>query len=210
NDVPTRPHHDSRPKEYGVITAKVRDTFVSESSPSILLVGAGVAGNTHLRVLEDIPHVSVVAAVDKQQSHSATFRGAGIPLYYSLLEASQDHQPDIVVIATPTPTHAEVCDEESEHLPSSSILVEKPAADNFHDAQRLLSRRGGRRPISVALHMAFAPEVTWAASIVHDDVDLGAPVSIRSLAADPYQADMTSAISRLCTSWIDSGINCLS
>jgi predicted dehydrogenase len=97
------------------------------------------------------------------------------------------------------------------YFPRATILVEKPAADNLWDARWLLGENHDGRQISVALHMAFAPEVAWGERLVRAGAyDLGMPVSIESWSADPYQADLGSAESRLSNSWVDSGINALS
>ena len=176
----------------------------------ILLIGLGEAGGTHLEVLEKIPSLSVVAAVDVDASRSASFRNKTVPLYRSSFDVSSKHDPDVVVIATPTPSHAQLCDEIANTFPDATILVEKPAADNLLDAQRLLDG-SNRNPVNVALHMAFAPEVRWAANVVHArPFDLGMPLAIQSWAADPYQSNMPAAEAALGTSWIDSGINALS
>jgi predicted dehydrogenase len=178
---------------------------------AILLVGVGEAGKTHLEVLEQIPSLSVVATVDTNASRSVTFRNRNLPVYKSTLEASRRHDPDVVVIATPTHTHAQLCDEVIKNFPALTILVEKPAADDIIDAQRLLDGRGGTVPVNVALHMAFAPEVCWGANLVRARIsDLGVPISIQSWSGDPHQSDLVSAESRFGTSWIDSGINSLS
>jgi predicted dehydrogenase len=88
------------------------------------------------------------------------------------------------------------------------VLLEKPAADNIIDARRLLHRG---HDLIVALHMAFAPEVGWAKSVVDKQRhELGDPVSIESWAADPHQFDLPSATASLSTSWVDNGINALS
>ncbi len=177
----------------------------------IILIGLGAAGTTHLTVLEDIPSVAVVATVDKYRSQPVVFRGEKLPLYERVLEARELQDIDIAVVATPTPTHAAVCREVAEHFPDATILVEKPAAENLADAQELLADGAGKPLVHVALHMAFAPEVSWAASLVTARMpDLGAPVAIESWSADPYQSDLASAQSTLCTSWIDTGINALS
>jgi predicted dehydrogenase len=177
----------------------------------ILLIGAGTAGNTHLRAVEEIPTLTVVGVVDPNIRDMVTFRGKNLPLYGSILDASRICEPDVIVIATPTPTHSELCREAADCLPESVILVEKPAADNLPDAQWLLNGLAGRQPVNVALHMAFAPEVAWGYDLTLVEApDLGDPVSIESWSADPYQAHLDSAKARLGNSWIDSGINALS
>lgn len=178
----------------------------------VVIVGIGIAGMVHARVLEDFPGVALVAGIDTC-ARDLTFRGAKVPVYPSLFEMTADtkNQPDIVVVATPTPTHAEVCGEVAEYFGQASIIVEKPAADNLEDVQRIVHGFGGKQPVTVAYHMAFSPVVEWGVRETASRAgQLGTPVLIEAWAADPYQADVESAQERLANSWTDSGINALS
>lgn len=178
---------------------------------SILIAGIGIAGMTHLRVIEQAPGLEVVAAVDIDGSPGTTFRGKPIPVYSSLHEAAAEQTPSIIVIATPTCTHTAACREAADCFPGAAILVEKPAADNITDAKFLLDGDSKHAPVTVALHMAFAPEVSWGRAIVFaKSPEIGEPVHIESWSADAHQLDEASAAERLGNSWIDSGINALS
>lgn len=179
------------------------------SVQEVILIGVGAAGTTHLDAMEQIPTIVVNAAIDIDTSRSVTFRDKEIPLYRSVAEARDQH-PDMIVIATPTPTHAKIYDEVVRYFPSATILIEKPAADSLLDSQRLLTGDAVSQ-VNVALHMAFAPEVNWAAEIVAAKQSrLGCPVAVHSWSGDPYQSRLVYAESTLGSSWIDSGINSLS
>jgi hypothetical protein len=178
----------------------------------VVIVGIGIAGMVHARVLEGFPEIALVAGIDPCP-RDLTFRGNKVPVYPSLFEMTADtkNQPDIVVVATPTPTHAQVCGEVAEYFGQASIIVEKPAADNLEDVQRIVHGIGGKQPVTVAYHMAFSPVVEWGVRETASRADqLGTPVLIDAWAADPYQADVESAQQRLANSWTDSGINALS
>lgn len=182
---------------------------MSESPHKLVVVGLGIAGRTHIKALEQLPSLSVLAGVDTEPypSHPLTFREADVPVYGELMDAGP-HDPDIVVVATPTATHAEVCEQVGEHFPRAAVLLEKPAADRLPVARKLLQ---GKQDVYVALHMAFSPEVAWSVSLAKRmAASLGPPVAIQSFHTDAYQADLSSAASRLCNSWVDSGINALS
>jgi predicted dehydrogenase len=134
-----------------------------------------------------------------------------VPLYRTPQDAAARHDPDIVVIATPTPTHAAVCGQIAACFPAARILMEKPAASDLPGARHVLMDIGSRQPVDVAYHTAFAPEVSWGAQTVRASAgDLGSPVAVEAYFTDPYQDDFDATSQRLGNSWIDSGINALS
>jgi GFO/IDH/MocA oxidoreductase family protein len=98
----------------------------------VLLLGLGTIGQTHARALESASEsglpTDVVAGVDVDRASTLRFRGADRPVYPSVRVASVAHRPAIVVIATPTSTHAAVCEQAARYFPQARLLVEKPAA----------------------------------------------------------------------------------
>jgi predicted dehydrogenase len=176
-----------------------------------MVVGLGEAGAIHVKALQHIPNITIVAVIDTNDSRTTIFHGT-IPVYHSTFEAlSGEVNPDLVTIATPTPTHVEVCSQVAEYFPRSAILVEKPAADNFEDARRIVEGIGGKQSVTISYHMAFGAEVEWGLSRIRSERELlGSPIRIESWYADPYQSELSSAQARLGTSWIDSGVNALS
>lgn len=177
----------------------------------VLIVGLGAVAQTHLKVLERIPGAEVVVGVDTDREARLTFRDRPVPVHYTIRDIRDQKDPDVVVVATPTPTHAAVCAEVADNFPDARILVEKPAADNLSDARYVLEEIGRRQPVDVAYHMAFSPEVLWGARMAQSFArDLGMPKTIVASFTDPYQLEFESASSRFGSSWIDSGINSLS
>lgn len=177
----------------------------------IIVVGIGIAGRDHVKALEYTPGAAVVAAVDLDPSRTLMFRGNDVPVYKNLPAVAAHHEPQVVVVSTSTRTHAAVCDEVAEYFPQSKILVEKPASDNLAEARQLVTGTAAKKPVHVAFHMAFSPEVTWGLSVTNSRrATLGPPASIQSSHSDPYQRDLEAATSRLGTSWIDTGINAIS
>lgn len=177
----------------------------------VIIAGLGEVAGTHIRVLERTPGAEIVAGVDTAPGRDLVFRDHPVPVYRTLAEASGHHEADVVVIATPTSTHATMCEQASGCFPAARILVEKPAADNLPDARHVLTGIGGRQPVDVALHMAFSPEVTWGTRLVAASAaELGGPIAIEACFADPYQERYEEARDSLGSSWIDSGINSLS
>jgi predicted dehydrogenase len=183
---------------------------MTASPHQVLIVGLGDVAQTHLKALEQTPGADVVAGVDTALKPGLTFRGHPLPVYKTPRDAA-GHDPSVVVIATPTHTHAAVCAEIADCFPAARILVEKPAADNLPGARRVLEEIGSRQPVDVAYHMAFSPEVTWGGQVTQAHAaDLGLPVAAEASFADPYHDEFEAARSSLGNSWIDSGINALS
>jgi predicted dehydrogenase len=177
---------------------------------SFLIVGLGEVGQTHIAALDQTPGTEVVAGVDIVEL-SAEFRGRSLPVYKTVQQAAVYHDPDVVVIATPTSTHAAMCGQAAASFARARILVEKPAADNLTDAQYVLRGIGATRSVDVAYHMSFSPEVTWAVEIAQrDQSQLDIPSAIESWFTDPYSGQIKTAQPRFSDSWIDSGINALS
>ena len=177
----------------------------------ILIVGLGEVAQTHLRALEQTPGADVAAGVDTAAKPAMIFHEHPVPIYHTPEDAAGRHDPDVVVVATPTPTHAAVCGQIAACFPAVRVLVEKPAADNLPDALHLLRDIAGRQPVDVAYHMAFSPEVSWGIQTVQAYAgELGVPVAVEACFADPYENDFEAASQRLGNSWIDSGINALS
>jgi predicted dehydrogenase len=145
----------------------------------ILIAGLGEVARTHLRTLEQTPGADVVAGVDVAAVPPVSFHGHPVPAYPTPREASAHHDPDVVVVATPTPTHAAVCDLVAACFPAARILVEKPAADALPGARHVLDDIGARQPVDVAYHMAFSPEVTWGLRAAQaSTTQLGVPVAV--------------------------------
>jgi len=184
---------------------------VTAASHKILIVGLGEVAQTHLRALEQTPGADVAAGVDTAAKPAMIFHEHPVPIYHTPEDAAGRHDPDVVVVATPTPTHAAVCGQIAACFPAVRVLVEKPAADNLPDALHLLRDIAGRQPVDVAYHMAFSPEVSWGIQTVQAYAgELGVPVTVEACFADPYENDFEAASQRLGNSWIDSGINALS
>jgi predicted dehydrogenase len=177
----------------------------------IIIVGLGNAGLEHAKALESIPDVEIVAGVDINSSRKLTFKGSEVPVYARTFELTDKIEPDIVVVATPTSSHANVCEEVSGYFRTAAILVEKPAADSLDNALRIIEGVSSKQKVHIAYHMTFSPEVRWALRWTQDRAgQLGPPVAVEAWSVDPYQALLDSARARLGSSWIDSGINALS
>lgn len=178
----------------------------------LLLVGVGIIGAVHLEALSRLPGVAVVAAVDVAPRPGLRFREEPLPVHTSLREALHRHDVDSIVVATPTPTHAIICDQLLDQGVAADILVEKPLAPDLDDVVRLL-RRAQQQGVGlrVLYHAAHGPEVAWAAAL-HRQLrhELGPLSAFEAFFADPYRRQTPARSAALVSSWVDSGVNALS
>jgi len=176
---------------------------------TVAVVGLGAVARTHLAVLADFENVDIVCGVDPDPDRHLSFRGRSLAVFRDLTEIS-GIAPDLFIVTTPTSTHRAVHGEMARLFPGAQALVEKPAADNLLDAGAVLDTAGGLTT-NVAYHMAYSPEVLWAAKTVDRVADeLGEIISARLVFSDPYEQTFEAASATYGSSWIDSGINALS
>ena len=171
-------------------------------SRRVLVVGLGTIARTHLAVLAARDDVEVIGGVDPRPVDRLD-----VPVLPSL-EAGLAEGPDVVVVATPTDTHAEVV---GAVLAGSDALVlsEKPLVRTRAALRDLEDAHGdalGR--VRVAHHFAYSPEVAWALSRVRSD--WGAPRRILSVFNDAYAAKTPEQLASYVSTWVDSGPNQLS
>jgi UDP-N-acetylglucosamine 3-dehydrogenase len=96
------------------------------------LVGLGVMGRNHARVLQSLPGVELVAAVDPRED--APQPAVPVDVLASVRELL-DRGIDMCVVATPTRTHEEIALELAEA--GVATLIEKPIAHDSKAAGRI-------------------------------------------------------------------------
>ncbi|MGE4426458.1 MAG: Gfo/Idh/MocA family protein [Solirubrobacteraceae bacterium] len=117
-----------------------------DSSPESLLpplrgavVGLGMMGRHHARLLQSSARTTFVGAVDPEGDRHGAVADAGLvfPTVEALLDRAADERPELAVVAVPT----------EEHLPAVralagagvSVLVEKPVAETPERARELIA-----------------------------------------------------------------------
>ncbi len=119
------------------------DKVGADGSLRIGVIGVGVMGSNHARVLSELPGVVLVGVVDpdrKQREQVARRLGCTA---FADLEALMAHGVDAVTIAAPTQLHRDIaiaCAERGIH-----ILVEKPIAPTIEEGRDIVAaaRRAG-------------------------------------------------------------------
>src|ERR1051326_4665275 len=142
------------------------------------VVGAGIFGQTHIRVYQSIPRVKVVAVcdinLDQARKTTAQFR---IPIATSRIEEILAN-PEVrgVSVVTPEAHHREAVIQALEA--GRHVLCEKPLATNLDDARAMCdaAKRTGR--ILMPAHVVrFVPKIVRAWKEL---VKIGAVVSIHA------------------------------
>jgi hypothetical protein len=115
--------------------------------PQVLLVGLGQVGVgydlgaptnqvlSHARALTTHPRVELLGGVDTSSTNRARF-GAEyeLPVYGHVRGAVAQHQPDVVVVATPTNQHGSVISQILSECEPRLILCEKPLSSSVNEA----------------------------------------------------------------------------
>ena len=107
-----------------------------QSPVRIAVIGCGVIGRTHAKLVENNPETELVAICDQGDVSLAFAKKLGVPYFSDYKEMIAACYPEAVIVATPTDTHREIglaCAERRCHL-----LVEKPLATNIDDGQKLV------------------------------------------------------------------------
>jgi predicted dehydrogenase len=178
----------------------------------IAVVGLGAIAGIHLEALTDLGAVDVIAGADIRGDATLTFRGRPRPVYTSVEELIAAHELDDIIVATPTSSHAQVCQRIAALDTTGRILCEKPLAISEADVDRLLEL-GAMRPggLEVLYHFRHAPEVRWAVAHLPALARRhGGVVHAVCSFLDPYITLDPTAQATYVSSWLDSGINALS
>ncbi len=103
------------------------------------LFGLGYWGSKYLRLLQEIPQVELVCAVDADPGKTKLLRGAGGVRFYSSPDrALAEERFDAAVVVTPASTHTKVVRACLDH--SVDVMVEKPLALSLKDSVSLARR----------------------------------------------------------------------
>src|SRR5215469_9263091 len=100
------------------------------------IVGAGIMGSNHARVLRALPHAEVVVVVDPEAEKGQRLADHIGASFESSLEALPG-RVDAAIVATPTETHADIAATLMES--GLDVLIEKPIAPTVEEAKDLVA-----------------------------------------------------------------------
>lgn len=153
---------------------------------TVALVGAGVIARTHVDIIAGHPQLRLVAVVDTDPragsalaARAAALGVAAPDVHLTLAAAQRVHAPDLVVITTPSATHADLAQEAL--AGGSHVMIEKPVDAALGRARDLLhtAARTPDRIVSVISQNRLSPAVV----AVTDAVRVGRFGTITSAAA---------------------------
>ncbi len=161
------------------------------------LLGLGRMGRVYLEVLLALPEARLVAVADPRWPQIREELAAW-PLPQGFLEA-QDllARPDIeaVVIATPTPTHADLV--EAAAREGKAVFCEKPLALTLEDTLRALRAvRQARVPLQVGFMRRYDAAYRRAWEWIRQGA-IGRPLVFKAVGRDPFCPDPAFADPRV-------------
>lgn len=144
---------------------------MENKSIRVALVGAGVMGFNHLRVLTELDGVEVVAVCDqnpevlnkiKKYCREAAF-------YVDVVKMLDEIIPDALIVSSATQTHYHIAKESI--LRGVPVLVEKPLALTADQAQELVDLADTRKvPLFVGYVERFNPVITQLKIIIDQGI----------------------------------------
>jgi predicted dehydrogenase len=180
----------------------------------VAVIGLGAAGGFSIAGVRAIPSATVVAGADVLGEAAPAAAIVDGPVYRDVRGLRDSTPFDVAVVATPTPTHADVVAALVADGPNrpGAVWVEKPLAVTHAEIDACAGAAAvAGVELRTLLHTAFAPEVMWAHGRHRTLVERHGPiVETHSRFLDPYRDRLTSYTAVLGGSWIDSGVNALS
>jgi len=152
---------------------------------SSAVIGVGKMGKHHARILSQTEGVRLVAVCDpSEEAARSVAKERNCKSYSDYRKMLSEEKPDLVIIATPTSSHAEIalaCIEAG-----SNVMVEKPIAAEIEDAEKMVARAKEKGKILMVGHVErFNPAVIALKRIV-DSGEIGEPLSIISRRVGVY------------------------
>jgi predicted dehydrogenase len=124
--------------------------------------GLGAATRSlHLPALSRIEEGTAVGGCDPSGEHRRRFeRETGLPTYETLEELLARCRPEIVVVASPPDSHAELCIQALQS--GANVLCEKPLATSVAEADRVIAE-AERAGLALAVHHGIREQPTFRA-----------------------------------------------
>jgi predicted dehydrogenase len=131
------------------------------------LVGAGVIAPTHLDAIAALEDVELVGIAAHNTAAAEALAGASGCRAFARADELLACGPDVVVVATPHPSHAEIAVAALDA--GAHVLCEKPLAPDAREADAMIAaaERAGRL-LGVCFQQRFRPAIAAARMLVED------------------------------------------
>ena len=144
------------------------------------VVGLGVMGRHHFRVLDEDENFDLVGVYDPSFSQS-NYRGVS---NFADLESLLELKLDYCVISVPTVHHSSIFEEVTKSC--SCVLIEKPVANNSSEAQKMIELSQARRIMAGVGHVErFNPAIRLMRDLIRQD-HVGEVIQVTSRRQGPY------------------------
>ncbi len=152
---------------------------------NIGLIGVGIMGTNHLRVLSNLNDVNVsISDVDKDKCEELAKTAKVKSYYFDHKEMLDKEELDGVVVAVPSAFHKQIvldCIEKG-----VNILVEKPIAHSLEDAQLMIDKANEKGVLLTVGHTErFNPVITKIKEFI-DEGRLGKIYLVNSVRIGPF------------------------
>ncbi len=117
------------------------------------VIGCGQWGPNHIRIFSSLPGSCVIAAADPSQSRLDALKIQHPSVRFTRRNSDilEDELIDVVVIATPTQTHAKIAQEALEA--GKHVLIEKPMCTEIGEGQELIALARKKKKILMVGHV---------------------------------------------------------
>ncbi len=148
------------------------------SSRRIVIIGTGVMGRIHARILSDMGVLVGVADTNKAAAEQ-TAKDYDTLAFTDFASMLDETKPEGVVIATPTSTHATIAKTIATNYDEiRGILIEKPLSSTLKDAREVSKILEERGIVTLVSHSEiYNPIVTRALSLIETDA-IGIPQTV--------------------------------
>lgn len=155
-------------------------------SLGVAFLGAGRMGRTHVRNIVAIPNARIIVVADPNPDNAAAGRDLARARRASTdpVEAILDPDVEVVVISTPTDTHASLI--ETALRAGKAVWSEKPIAQEIAETRRIVDLwREVDIPVQVGFMRRFDPGYVRAKALI-DRGELGRIEQFRALSRDTF------------------------
>lgn len=174
----------------------------------LAIVGLGHVSGPQLAAIAQLRFWQLVAVADSDGRKRSACPG-DTPFFLRVEEMLDQISADLVVVATPTPTHYSIGIEVLSR--GFNLLIEKPCCSTISEFDSLVqAAKESRRLFHVAFHSTFARDLAWYLRQSRIRA-WGNPTTILCRFLDPYVASDGSIPNApsLVSAWMDSGVNAL-